>query len=103
MIKLLWRFFIVVLLASSITSCAWVYRYPIQQGNILSQSQISRIHHGQTKKQVVKLLGQPILQNIFTPNRLVYAYSLEDTHNKLHTKQFIVYLKNNKVVRVQHK
>ena len=54
------------------TGC--VYRIDIQQGNYLGDEKIQQVQVGMTKDQVRFLLGTPIIQDPFHPDRWDYVY-----------------------------
>ena len=81
--------------------CGCVYHIDIQQGNILSEKQMNAIHTGMTEQQVVKQLGAPLLTSMFQDNELYYVYTMRYGHHKMHTKRFIIYFRNGRVVSVE--
>ena len=77
------------------TSC--VYHPPVQQGNIITDKELSILYPGMPKAEVLSLLGDPILVNIYADNRLVYVYTFQAGHKKMQSVHLIVYLSNNRV------
>lgn len=69
--------FICVLMMLVLSSCSYLtIRKPIiEQGNIITSEDTSKLHVGMSYDQVVAILGDPILENIFTPNRKEYVYT----------------------------
>jgi len=66
-----------------VTGCSWLpkpHRIDIQQGNIISQDDINQLRTGMNKKQVLFVMGSPIITDTFHPNRWDYYYSLERKH-----------------------
>jgi outer membrane protein assembly factor BamE len=61
----------------SLSGCSYlhVHRMDIEQGNIITSDMVSRIHKGMTKSEVKDILGEPVLSNVFDPNRLDYVYT----------------------------
>ena len=84
-----------------LTGCQLSYRPTIEQGNRLSATQISAIHRGMTRAQVLAQLGQPVRINTFSPNQLVYAYSRQPNHAKRTGKWLVITFRGNRVVSVK--
>jgi outer membrane protein assembly factor BamE len=76
-------FFCTVLLSSFLlASCSYilnnlpgVYTIPIQQGNIVDQSMIDQLRPNMTERQVLYILGSPMLVDTFHQKRWDYLYS----------------------------
>jgi outer membrane protein assembly factor BamE len=76
-------FFCIVLLSSSLlASCSYilnnlpgVYTIPIQQGNIVDQAMIDQLRPNMTERQVLYILGSPMLVDTFHQKRWDYLYS----------------------------
>lgn len=51
-----------------------VYRVDVQQGNLLDQSSIDAVQPGMTRSQVRFLLGTPVVDDSFHPDRWDYMY-----------------------------
>lgn len=92
------------------TSTACVYHPPVQQGNIITDRELSTLHKGMSKSKVRSLLGDPILVNIYADNRLVYVYTFQSGRRKMQSLHLIVYLSNNRVtsfwtekIKLQHR
>ncbi len=50
------------------------YRVLVQQGNIIDENKVDALKINMTKEQVVFLLGEPVVNNIFNKNRWDYVY-----------------------------
>ncbi|WP_395480086.1 outer membrane protein assembly factor BamE [Candidatus Curculioniphilus buchneri] len=51
-----------------------IYHPEINQGNYLTTADIAKIHIGMTKKQIVYILGTPMLKDPFGSNILYYIF-----------------------------
>lgn len=61
-----------------------VYRLDVQQGNLVTQEQVSKIKPGMSRLEVRNVLGTPLLQDAFNGNRWDYIYSEDrNTDRKL--------------------
>ena len=78
-----------------------VYHQPIEQGNVLTQKKMQRIHSGMSKSTVLAVLGNPIMQNMYQDNRLVYVYTLQPSKNHLEKTRFMVTFRRGRVINTQ--
>ncbi len=51
-----------------------VHRIDVQQGNVVTQEQVDQLRPGMTRQQVRYLLGTPLIQDTFHPERWDYVY-----------------------------
>ncbi len=63
-----------------------VYRISVQQGNIIDPEMVEQLEIGMTRRQVRFIMGSPLIQDTFNPNRWDYYYSLQRGNGKLTTK-----------------
>ncbi len=61
----------------SVTSGCSVYRPELQQGNILDLEQINKLKPGMSKRQVIYVMGTPLLQDPFHKNRWDYIHTVK--------------------------
>jgi outer membrane protein assembly factor BamE len=50
------------------------FRVLIQQGNVIDESKVNLLKINMSKEQVIFLLGEPVVNNIFNKNRWDYVY-----------------------------
>ena len=86
---------LIICFAFTLTAC--VYHPPIQQGNIITDKELSALHKGMSKAKVRSLFGDPVLVNIYVDNRLVYVYTFQPGRRRMQSTHLIVYLRNNRV------
>jgi len=88
------------LLASlSLTSCSTVlnnlpgvYTLEIQQGNIVDQNMINQLRPNMDKRQVLYIMGSPMLVDYFHKNRWDYVYSVKPSGEEaVEKKAFLVF------------
>jgi outer membrane protein assembly factor BamE len=78
-----------------------VYKLEIQQGNIIEQSMVDQLRPGMNKRQVVYIMGSPMLDDVFHKNRWDYFYyDKPDGEDKVQ-KQLSLYFENDQIVGVQ--
>lgn len=75
---------LVLLSALSISACSiprlqfpGVYKVDIQQGNIITQEMIDQLRPGMTKRQVIFVMGTPLVRDPFDQDRWDYIYSYQ--------------------------
>ncbi|WP_392561628.1 outer membrane protein assembly factor BamE [Orbus sturtevantii] len=68
----------------------WVYRPDINQGNYITQSEIDKLKVGQTKEQVVYIMGNPMLSSVFTDNVWYYIFRELPEHGYVSQKTYTV-------------
>lgn len=66
------KILIFILLLS--TSACSIYKVDVQQGNVLEPKQIAKLQVGQTKRQVLFIMGEPLLKDPFHQERWDYIY-----------------------------
>ncbi len=54
-----------------------VYKIDIQQGNIITQEMIDQLRPGMTKRQVIFVMGTPLVRDPFDQDRWDYVYSYQ--------------------------
>ncbi len=91
--------FIFMLSLLGLSACA--YRPTMQQGNILSQSDLHSVHRGMSTSDVIDALGNPILSNIYPDGRLVYIYTLKPNHGRMKKRSLIVTFRSGHVVNTK--
>lgn len=80
---------VLVLASCSTLKFPGVYRISVQQGNIVDQDMIDQLEIGMTRRQVRFVLGSPLIEDTFNPDRWDYYYSLlrgDGTLTKKHLK-----------------
>lgn len=86
--------------SSRLQKFLWVfspYRPDIQQGNFVSQEMLKQLKVGQTREQVMFILGTPLLTDIFHADRWDYPFYLARGDGELTTSRVSIYFKDNKV------
>jgi outer membrane protein assembly factor BamE len=76
--------FLVLVSAITISACSiprlqfpGVYKLDIQQGNIITQEMIDQLRPGMTKRQVIFVMGTPLVRDPFKQDRWDYIYSYQ--------------------------
>jgi len=90
---------VALLLATAAAGC--VYRPDIQQGNLLTLSDVEQVTVGMSRSQVRYLLGTPMVSDPFAPHRWDYVYRRTTGRDRqVDTAHFIVRFEGDKVTAV---
>lgn len=93
---------VVALFCLVLSGCAsWVHKNDVEQGNIVSPEDVSRLHKGMTESQVIALLGSPMLVNVFTAHRMDYVYTQQKGHHPMTEKQLNLIFANGRLQSIQ--
>ena len=78
------RFFTLIIPLIVLSACSTlavdvplVYKIDIDQGNVIDQEMINQLRPNMTKRQVIYVLGSPLLVDPFNNNRWDYIYSVQ--------------------------
>ena len=67
-----------IILATCLSlSIGCVYRLDVQQGNEITSDMVAQLKPGMSKREVIKVLGFPLINDPFNANRWDYYYSLK--------------------------
>ncbi|OCG03029.1 outer membrane protein assembly factor BamE [Gilliamella sp. wkB112] len=76
----------------------WVYRPDINQGNYVTTEAIDMLQVGQTKDQVVFIMGSPMLTSAFGDNVWYYVFRQQPQHDVVSQRTFAVYFNEMGIV-----
>ena len=99
-------FFCIVLLSNLLlASCSYilnnlpgVYTIPIQQGNIVDQTMIDQLRPNMTERQVLYILGSPMLVDTFHQKRWDYLYSNQPSGEDRQQKRVSILFNDDNLV-----
>jgi len=91
----------IALLFAGISACS-VYKIDVQQGNTLDQEQIDQLKTGMTTRQVLFVLGSPMLKDAFHPNRWDYPFSFKPGGGKMFKHHLTLFFEKDKLVRIDN-
>lgn len=94
--------FICIILSSIFLSGCFlrVHKMDIEQGNIIVQSQLDKLHTGMSSEQVRKIMGNPVMTNLFTPNRMSFVYTYQSGYQQMQAKRVECIFYNNRLVEI---
>lgn len=79
----------VLTLGLLLSSCAFVHKIDIEQGNVFTPEMASRIHPGMSLAQVKEVMGTPVLMNTFADDRVTYVYTMKPG-GKAMSEQYVI-------------
>ena len=102
------RSYALILAALFLTSCTYiferipgVYSLDIQQGNMISQDVINQLRPKMTKRQVLFIMGSPMLKDIFHERRWDYIYSFQAGGGPRTQKKISLFFDGDTLIGVQ--
>ena len=78
-----------------------VYTLEIQQGNIVDQAMIDQLRPRMNKRQVLFIMGSPMLVDTFHPNRWDYLYSDKKNGEEVEKKRITLFFDKDQIVGIQ--
>jgi outer membrane protein assembly factor BamE len=91
-----------ITLSVLLTGCIHMYRFNIQQGNVVTPDMLSQLKVGMTEQQVQYLMGTPVLTNPLNPDRWDYVYSYKPGNGTMSEKRVTLYFSGGTLQRVQN-
>lgn len=86
-----------------LTGCSlvdrWVYRPDINQGNYVTKDAIELLQVGQSKEQVVFIMGSPMLTSSFGGNVWYYVFRQQPQHGNVSQITYAVYFDEMGIVK----
>lgn len=78
-----------------------VYSVDVQQGNMVDQSMIDQLRPSMNKRQVLYIMGSPMLVDFFHQKRWDYLYSAQVEGNDRQQKRISLFFENDQLIGVQ--
>jgi len=78
-----------------------VYRIDIQQGNVVSQEMLASLKPGMDKRQVLYVLGTPLIQDPFRKDRWDYVYTFQEGGSAREQRRVTVLFENDRLLRIE--
>lgn len=92
-----------ICVALAVSGCS-IHRVDVQQGNVLEKEELDKLKKGMSKKQVMFLLGTPLLQDAFQTNRWDYIYTYKKgQETELDRKRLTLHFKNDTLQKIENK
>lgn len=84
---------------AALSACA-VFRLPTVQGNVIEQKQVDQLEIGMTPEQVRYLLGTPLVEGSFEPDRWDYVYYFRSSRRKEYQRHLSLYFEDGRLARI---
>ncbi|MDI9244370.1 outer membrane protein assembly factor BamE [Marinobacter sp. CHS3-4] len=80
------------------TGCVFpgVYKINVQQGNILTDEELTSLSEGMSRRQVHSVLGTPLMINPVDLSREYYIYTFQRGGGEIEEQRVIVYYENDR-------
>jgi len=93
---------LLLILSLVILNGCTIHRLDVQQGNIIKEDQLEKLKPGISKRQVRFLMGTPLIEDPFHPNRWDYVFTNQPgTKRKIVEYQRVtVYFENDQLAKV---
>jgi len=93
------RILIYIIIPIILAGCA--HKIDIQQGNVISEEKLSLVQTGMESRQVLQLLGSPLLADPFHPDRWDYYYSMKRGKQTLERYRATLFFSNDRLVHIE--
>ncbi|MCK7544006.1 outer membrane protein assembly factor BamE [Marinobacter bryozoorum] len=82
-----------VLLLTMLAGCVFpgVYKINVQQGNIISEEELSQLEPGMSRSQVRSVLGTPMMLNPADTSVEYYTYTFQEAGGEIREQKVIVH------------
>ena len=94
------KFLLVAAVSLAVSGCGILYKQPIYQGNLIEKTNADQLAVGQSKQQVMVLLGTPSIADPFHEQR--WDYTTTERTNRVgttHVKNFTVFFEGDTLTR----
>jgi len=79
----------------------YVYKVDVNQGNVIDQAMIDQLRPNMTKRQVLFIMGSPMLVDFFHQNRWDYIYSARKGGGDIEQKAVSIFFENDQIKSIQ--
>jgi len=95
------KFIFLLSLSLCLAGCLRPYRVTIFQGNKIQAETVHQLRPGMSRDQIQYLMGTPMLQDMFTPDRWDYIYYEKPGYKRAVRRQVTLYFTNDRVTEIQ--
>lgn len=92
----------------SLTACSMIlehlpgiYKIDIKQGNIIDQEMIDQLRPNMSKRQVLYIMGSPMLADSFHKQRWDYIYSIREKGDPTTQKRMALFFNGDALTRIE--
>lgn len=87
--------------ATAVEYLPYVYKIDVNQGNVIDQAMINQLRPNMTKRQVLFIMGSPMLVDFFHQNRWDYVYAIKKGGEELEQKTVSIFFENDQLKNIQ--
>lgn len=73
----------------------------VQQGNLLTEAKLSRLHAGMSKQDAAVLMGDSLISPTFTHDRWDYAYTLQKNGKNPEIHHLSLYFSEGRLIKIE--
>lgn len=84
-----------------LTNLPGVYTVDVQQGNMIDQDMVDQLRPNMTKRQVLYIMGSPMLTDYFHQNRWDFIYSEQLDGGERKQKRITLFFESDQIVGIQ--
>lgn len=77
-----------------------VYRIDVEQGNLVDQEMIDQLQLGMSRRQVRFIMGSPLVEDTFNPDRWDYPYVIRNGQNIIREAQVSVFFEDDRLTEI---
>lgn len=77
-----------------------VYKIDIEQGNLVTQDMIEQLEPGMSRRQVRFIMGSPLVEDTFNPDRWDYPYVIRNKQDIIREAQVRIFFEGDRLVNV---
>lgn len=92
------RILISLIIPFVLSACA--HKIDIQQGNVITEEQLSQVKPGMDRNQIRQLIGTPMLTDPFHTNRWDYYYSMKPGRKETVSYRATLFFSNDRLLRI---
>ncbi len=93
------RILITLIIPFLLAACA--HKIDIQQGNVITQEQLSLLKPGMDRNQIRQLIGSPMLIDPFHADRWDYYYSMKAGREPVVRYRATLFFSNERLLRIE--
>lgn len=90
---------LLVATTTTLAGCGLIYKAPIHQGNLLDARNVEQLQVGMTRRQVIALLGSPVIADPFHQSRWDYVASQKREGKEMQVRRFAVFFDGDSLTR----
>lgn len=72
-----------------------VYKINIQQGNVVTDEELTQLNEGMPRSQVHAIMGTPLMLNPVDPSREYYVYTFQREGGDIEEQRIIIYYEDD--------